>query len=174
MDEDGLPLMGSGIDLTKVPATQQNRTVAFLSKFAMHTVHFLNRFSSLWGKTSSPFSSYPADWNDSQYSSCKVIIYSRPRWCHIGSISCECHEDHKWNTFWSHLRTITAEQFTGLWTTRYLKMLQVGDPVMAIRDKMISEWLDPDFLERPDAPVPDGEGEKNTEESSDSESSFSD
>ncbi|KAJ1078891.1 hypothetical protein K5549_010342 [Capra hircus] len=47
MDEDGLPLMGSGIDLTKVPATQQNRTVAFLSKFAMHTVHFLNRFSSL-------------------------------------------------------------------------------------------------------------------------------
>ena len=53
-------------------------------------------------------------------------------------------------------------------------MLQVGDPVMAIRDKMISEGLDPDFLERPDAPVPDGEGEKNTEESSDSESSFSD
>lgn len=27
---------------------------------------------------------------------------------------------------------------------------------------------------KPDAPVPDGEGEKNTEESSDSESSFSD
>ena len=53
-------------------------------------------------------------------------------------------------------------------------MVQVGVPVMAIRNKMISEGLDPDLLERPDAPVPDGEGEKNTEESSDSESSFSD
>uniref|UniRef100_A0A8C0TPE5 WASH complex subunit 3 n=1 Tax=Canis lupus familiaris TaxID=9615 RepID=A0A8C0TPE5_CANLF len=57
---------------------------------------------------------------------------------------------------------------------RYLKMVQVGVPVMAIRNKMISEGLDPDLLERPDAPVPDGEGEKNTEESSDTESSFSD
>ena len=47
-DEDGLPLMGSGIGLTKVPAIQQKRTVAFLSEFAMHTVQFLNRFSSLW------------------------------------------------------------------------------------------------------------------------------
>ena len=53
-------------------------------------------------------------------------------------------------------------------------MVQVGAPVMAIRNKMISEGLDPDFLERPDAPVPDSKGEKNTEESSDSESSFSD
>ncbi|MXQ91944.1 hypothetical protein E5288_WYG019657 [Bos mutus] len=57
---------------------------------------------------------------------------------------------------------------------RYLKMLQVGVPVMAIRNKMVSEGLDPDFPERPDDPVPDGEGEKNTEESSDGESSFSD
>ncbi|KAK2083791.1 WASH complex subunit 3 [Saguinus oedipus] len=57
---------------------------------------------------------------------------------------------------------------------RYLKMVQVGVPVMAIRNKMISEGLDPDLLERPDAPVPDGESEKTAEESSDSESSFSD
>lgn len=32
----------------------------------------------------------------------------------------------------------------------------------------------PFSFRRPDAPVPDGEGEKNAEESSDSESSFSD
>ena len=50
---------------------------------------------------------------------------------------------------------------------RYLKMLQVGVPVTAIRNKMVSEGLDPDFPERPDDPVPDGEGEKNTEESCD-------
>ena len=47
MDEDGLPLMGSGIDLTKVPAIQQKRTVAFLNQFVVHTVQFLNRFSTI-------------------------------------------------------------------------------------------------------------------------------
>lgn len=43
---------------------------------------------------------------------------------------------------------------------------------MAIRNKMILEGLDPDLLERPHTPVPDSKGEKNTEESSDNESSF--
>lgn len=57
---------------------------------------------------------------------------------------------------------------------RYLKMVQVGVPVMAIRNKMLLEGLNPDLLERPDAPVPDGESEKNAEESSESEASFSD
>ena len=47
MDGDGLPLMGSGIDLTKVPAIQQKRTVAFLNQFVVHTVQFLNRFSTV-------------------------------------------------------------------------------------------------------------------------------
>ncbi|XP_037735528.1 WASH complex subunit 3 isoform X5 [Chelonia mydas] len=47
MDEDGLPLVGSGIDLTKVPAIQQKRTVAFLNQFVVHTVQFLNRFSTV-------------------------------------------------------------------------------------------------------------------------------
>ncbi|KAI2567603.1 WASHC3 isoform 6 [Pan troglodytes] len=53
MDEDGLPLMGSGIDLTKVPAIQQKRTVAFLNQFVVHTVQFLNRFSTVCEETGS-------------------------------------------------------------------------------------------------------------------------
>ncbi|XP_013914340.1 PREDICTED: WASH complex subunit CCDC53 isoform X2 [Thamnophis sirtalis] len=57
---------------------------------------------------------------------------------------------------------------------RYLKMVQVGVPVMAIRNKMISEGLNPDLLETPDAPVPAWGDETNKGESSDSESSFSD
>lgn len=78
MDEDGLPIVGSGIDLTKVsgcsprcfcrclcrvytecsgfidsvysyqvPAIQQRRIVAFLNQFIVHTVRFLNRFSTV-------------------------------------------------------------------------------------------------------------------------------
>ncbi|XP_069758409.1 WASH complex subunit 3 [Narcine bancroftii] len=56
---------------------------------------------------------------------------------------------------------------------RYLKMVQVGVPVMAIRNKMISEGLDPDLLETPNALVPDGVKEGDGD-SSGSESSFSD
>ncbi|KAI5100220.1 WASH complex subunit 3 [Silurus meridionalis] len=47
MDEDGLPIVGSGVDLRKVPAIQQRRLVAFLNQFIVHTVRFLNRFSTV-------------------------------------------------------------------------------------------------------------------------------
>uniref|UniRef100_A0A674MXH3 WASH complex subunit 3 n=1 Tax=Takifugu rubripes TaxID=31033 RepID=A0A674MXH3_TAKRU len=45
MDEDGLPLMGSGVDLHMVPAIQQRRIVAFFNQFVVHTVRFVNRFA---------------------------------------------------------------------------------------------------------------------------------
>ncbi|TNN24772.1 WASH complex subunit CCDC53 [Liparis tanakae] len=47
MDEDGLPIVGSGVDLLKVPAIQQRRVVAYLNQFVVHTVRFLNRFSTV-------------------------------------------------------------------------------------------------------------------------------
>ncbi|KAF4080964.1 hypothetical protein AMELA_G00155410 [Ameiurus melas] len=47
MDEDGLPIVGSGVDLSKVPPIQQKRIVAFLNQFIVHTVRFLNRFSTV-------------------------------------------------------------------------------------------------------------------------------
>uniref|UniRef100_A0AAY4DB84 WASH complex subunit 3 n=1 Tax=Denticeps clupeoides TaxID=299321 RepID=A0AAY4DB84_9TELE len=53
MDEDGLPIVGSGVDLTKVPAIQQRRIVAFLNQFVVHTVRFLNRFSTVCEEVSS-------------------------------------------------------------------------------------------------------------------------
>uniref|UniRef100_A0A8C9DZK5 WASH complex subunit 3 n=1 Tax=Phocoena sinus TaxID=42100 RepID=A0A8C9DZK5_PHOSS len=59
MDEDGLPLMGSGIDLTKVPAIQQKRTVAFLNQFVVHTVQFLNRFSTVCEEAQSLGACFP-------------------------------------------------------------------------------------------------------------------
>ncbi|XP_048769445.2 WASH complex subunit 3-like [Ostrea edulis] len=45
MDADGLPLVGSGVDYTKVEAIQQKRTIAFINHFITHTASFLNRFS---------------------------------------------------------------------------------------------------------------------------------
>ncbi|XP_005108263.1 WASH complex subunit 3 [Aplysia californica] len=45
MDSDGLPLVGPGIDYTKVEAINQKRTIAFINHFVTHTARFLNHFS---------------------------------------------------------------------------------------------------------------------------------
>ncbi|XP_036313163.1 WASH complex subunit 3 isoform X6 [Pipistrellus kuhlii] len=153
MDEDGLPLMGSGIDLTKVPAIQQKRTVAFLNQFVVHTVQFLNRFSTVCEEKLADLSL-----RIQQIETTLNILDAK-----LSSIP--------------GLDDVTVEvspvSVPGV-TNETPSEPSQGVPVMAIRNKMISEGLDPDLLERPDAPVPDGEGEKNAEESSDSESSFSD
>ncbi|XP_070267018.1 WASH complex subunit 3 isoform X3 [Myotis yumanensis] len=153
MDEDGLPLMGSGIDLTKVPAIQQKRTVAFLNQFVVHTVQFLNRFSTVCEEKLADLSL-----RIQQIETTLNILDAK-----LSSIP--------------GLDDVTVEvspvSVTGV-TNETTSEPSQGVPVMAIRNKMISEGLDPDLLEKPDAPVPDGEGEKNAEESSDSESSFSD
>ncbi|XP_015982563.1 WASH complex subunit 3 isoform X4 [Rousettus aegyptiacus] len=193
MDEDGLPLMGSGIDLTKVPAIQQKRTVAFLNQFVVHTVQFLNRFSTVCEEKLADLSlriqqiETTLNILDAKLSSIPglddVTFEVSP--VSVTSITNETHSETTSERSQNSLQDsgpqeseVTAGNILTVAKdpryARYLKMIQVGVPVMAIRNKMISEGLDPDLLERPDAPVPDGEGEKNTEESSDSESSFSD
>ncbi|XP_032972128.1 WASH complex subunit 3 isoform X2 [Rhinolophus ferrumequinum] len=193
MDEDGLPLMGSGIDLTKVPAIQQKRTVAFLNQFVVHTVQFLNRFSTVCEEKLADLSlriqqiETTLNILDAKLSSIPglddVTFEVSP--VSVTSVTNESHSETTSEQSQNSLQDsgpqeseVTAENILTVAKdpryARYLKMVQVGVPVMAIRNKMVLEGLDPDLLERPDAPVPDGEGEKNTEESSDSESSFSD
>ncbi|XP_009246434.3 WASH complex subunit 3 isoform X2 [Pongo abelii] len=193
MDEDGLPLMGSGIDLTKVPAIQQKRTVAFLNQFVVHTVQFLNRFSTVCEEKLADLSlriqqiETTLNILDAKLSSIPglddVTVEVSP--LNVTSVTNGAHpeaasEQPQNSTHDSGLQEseVSAENILTVAKdpryARYLKMVQVGVPVMAIRNKMISEGLDPDLLERPDAPVPDGESEKTVEESSDSESSFSD
>ncbi|XP_030881773.1 WASH complex subunit 3 isoform X3 [Mirounga angustirostris] len=157
MDEDGLPLMGSGIDLTKVPAIQQKRTVAFLNQFVVHTVQFLNRFSTVCEEKLADLSL-----RIQQIETTLNILDAK-----LSSIP--GLDDVTFEVSPVSVTGITKESHSETTSEK-----SQGVPVMAIRNKMISEGLDPDLLERPDAPVPDGEGEKNTEESSDSESSFSD
>ena len=82
MDEEGLPLMGSGIDLTKVPAIQQKRMVAFLKQFVVHAVEFLNLFSTVCEEKLADLSLHIQQIETTQYFRCKVIIYPGPR-CHI-------------------------------------------------------------------------------------------
>ncbi|XP_040347010.1 WASH complex subunit 3 isoform X5 [Leopardus geoffroyi] len=157
MDEDGLPLMGSGIDLTKVPAIQQKRTVAFLNQFVVHTVQFLNRFSTVCEEKLADLS-LRIQQIETTLNILDAKLSSIPG---LDDVAFE-------------VSTVSATGITNESHSETTAEKSQGVPVMAIRNKMISEGLDPDLLERPDAPVPDGEGEKNTEESSDSESSFSD
>ncbi|XP_062931839.1 WASH complex subunit 3 isoform X1 [Cynocephalus volans] len=191
MDEDGLPLMGSGIDLTKVPAIQQKRTVAFLNQFVVHTVQFLNRFSAVCEEKLADLSlriqqiETTLNILDAKLSSIPglddVTFEVSPLSVTNGLHSEPTSEQSQQNSTQDsgpQESEVSAENILTVAKdpryARYLKMVQVGVPVMAIRNKMISEGLDPDLLERPDAPVPDGESEKTAEESSDSESSFSD
>ncbi|NWT25546.1 WASC3 protein, partial [Cardinalis cardinalis] len=187
--------------LTQVPAIQQKRTVAFLNQFVVHTVQFLNRFSTVCEEKLSALSL-----RIQQIETTLNILDAK-----LSSIP--GLEDVKFEVSSANVNSVTngpvaqaaADQQTagspqpgqnntpeeGLQKTevvtenvttvakdpryaRYLKMVQVGVPVMAIRNKMISEGLNPDLLETPDAPVPAWGDDGKAEDSSDSESSFSD
>ncbi|XP_041527419.1 WASH complex subunit 3 isoform X1 [Microtus oregoni] len=194
MDEDGLPLMGSGIDLTKVPAIQQKRTVAFLNQFVVHTVQFLNRFSTVCEEKladlslriqqiettlnilDAKLSSIPG-LEDVTIEVSPASVTAVPSGSHSESPSEQPQQDSTQDSRPQESEVPSESVVTVARDpryARYLKMVQVGVPVMAIRNKMISEGLDPDLLEKPDAPVPNGATEKAIEESSDSDSSFSD
>ncbi|KAJ7399111.1 WASH complex subunit CCDC53 [Pitangus sulphuratus] len=179
MDEDGLPIVGSGIDLTKVPAIQQKRTVAFLNQFVVHTVQFLNRFSTVCEELSSipgleDVKFEVSSVNSNSVTNGPVAQATTDQQTAVspqtGQNSVQEEGLQKTEVVTENVTTVAKDPRYA----RYLKMVQVGVPVMAIRNKMISEGLNPDLLETPDAPVPAWGDDGKTEDSSDSESSFSD
>ncbi|XP_049639132.1 WASH complex subunit 3 isoform X1 [Suncus etruscus] len=198
MDEDGLPLMGSGIDLTKVPAIQQKRTVAFLNQFVVHTVQFLNRFSTVCEEKLADLSlriqqiETTLNILDAKLASIPglelVVTGNDTSGTKVAQFEATSEESQFYTQYSLQQNSlqdsgpqeseVTTENILTVAKdpryARYLKMVQVGVPVMAIRNKMMLEGLDPDLLETPDAPVPNEEGEKSIEYSSESESSFSD
>lgn len=211
MDEDGLPIVGSGVDLTKVPAIQQRRVVAHLNQFVVHTVRFLNRFSTVCEEKLSSISL-----RIQQIETTLCILEAKlssipgledvtidglsqrqPAQANGPSNASQSQTDgppagtlpptEPAQTAPDSAATPKAEAAAENVMTvakdpryaRYLKMVQVGVPVMAIKNKMVLEGLDPALLDTPNAPIPDG-GTRSTEDqdvaatSSDSESSFSD
>lgn len=211
MDEDGLPIVGSGVDLTKVPAIQQRRIVAYLNQFVVHTVRFLNRFSTVCeeklanislriqqiettlcileaklssipgledvtvdgvGQQQTAQTQGPAAASQSQADGPPAGTLPPPEPTQSAP---EAATTQKAEAAAVNVMTVAKDPRYA----RYLKMVQVGVPVQAIRNKMTQENLDPNLLDTPDAPVPDGgirsaEDEDADANSSDSESSFSD
>lgn len=208
MDEDGLPIVGSGVDLSKVPPIQQKRIVAFLNQFIVHTVRFLNRFSTVCEEKlaaislriqqiettlsilETKLSSIPGledvtvdgvDQRPSAVTNGPAVGSSIPAVSTAPSPPSEVpgqgqegSPGYKGEPVADNMMTVAKDPRYA----RYLKMVQVGVPVMAIKNKMILEGLDPSLLDSPDAPVPDCSKKATTEDhddaSSDSESSFSD
>ncbi|KAL6116728.1 WASH complex subunit 3 [Pungitius pungitius] len=210
MDEDGLPIVGSGVDLTKVPAIQQRRVVAYLNQFVVHTVRFLNRFSTVCEEKLANISlriqqiettlcileaklssipgledvtiegigqRQPAQPNGASGPTAAIQTNGPPagtlRPPEPAQTVAEAAATPKAEASEENVMTVAKDPRYA----RYLKMVHVGVPVMAIKNKMVLEGLDPNLLDTPDAPVPDG-GAGGTEDadatSSDGESSFSD
>nr|DBA30975.1 TPA: hypothetical protein GDO54_006895 [Pyxicephalus adspersus] len=176
MDEDGLPIVGSGIDLTKVPAIQQKRTVAFLNQFVVHTVQFLNRFSTVCEEKLSTLSlriqqiETTLNILDAKLSSIpgledvKAETQPLPNSLTNGHVpppantesltvlpQSDVVQQNSINENTSQKEEVQRDSGATVAKdpryARYLKMVQVGVPVMAIRNKMISEGLNPDLLE---------------------------
>ncbi|XP_056132260.1 WASH complex subunit 3 [Lampris incognitus] len=205
MDEDGLPIVGYGVDLTKVPAIQQRRMVAHLNQFVVQTVRFLNRFSTVCEEKLANIS-LRIQQIETTLSILEAKLSSIPGLEDVtieglgqpqptesnGPISNQSKTDgpaavsvppveasqnvpeQKAEAVAENVMIVAKDPRYA----RYLKMVQVGVPVMAIKNKMIMEGLDPNLLDTPDAPVPDGgkrsADDQTNDDSSGSESSFSD
>uniref|UniRef100_A0A3B3ZEN2 WASH complex subunit 3 n=1 Tax=Periophthalmus magnuspinnatus TaxID=409849 RepID=A0A3B3ZEN2_9GOBI len=160
MDEDGLPIVGSGVDLTKVPAIQQRRTIAFLNQFIVHTVRFLNRFSTVCEEKlanislrvqqiettlcilEAKLSSIPG-LEDVTANEVRVRQNTNINGLPASHMQTENVESKAEETISENVITVAKDpQYA-----RYLKMVQVGVPVMAIKNKMVLEGLDPSLLD---------------------------
>ncbi|KAK6170791.1 hypothetical protein SNE40_019096 [Patella caerulea] len=201
MDSDGLPIVGPGVDYTKVDAIQQKRSIAFINHFITHTARFLNRFSCVCEEKlenlstkiqhleislsilEAKLSSIPGLENvtvESSSSSTPVAT--------SGPVSSEAPAPSQ-NTAVNNVSSDTAtpaaqvpppEEVKPQQTVskdpryaRFFKMLQVGVPAQAVKLKMSAEGLNPDLLDTPDAAITDGGGGA-TNNKDDSDDDFSD
>uniref|UniRef100_A0A3Q2Z3V7 WASH complex subunit 3 n=1 Tax=Hippocampus comes TaxID=109280 RepID=A0A3Q2Z3V7_HIPCM len=157
MDEDGLPIVGSGVDLTKVPAIQQRRIVAFLNQFIVHTVRFLNNFSTVCEEKlanislriqqiettlcilEAKLSSIPG------LEDVTVDAVGHPRGVQINGTAAS-DQGPTGSPQAVTLPPPEVQTSIPLWIHAICCFWQ-GVPVMAIRNKMSMEGLDPDLLE---------------------------
>uniref|UniRef100_A0A8C0F6B3 WASH complex subunit 3 n=1 Tax=Bubo bubo TaxID=30461 RepID=A0A8C0F6B3_BUBBB len=154
--------------LMQVPAIQQKRTVAFLNQFVVHTVQFLNHFSTVCEEKLSALSlriqqiETTLNILDAKLSSIpgledvKFEVSSASMNSVTNGPVAQATTDQqtavspqsgvrlqKMEVVTENVRTVAKDPRYA----RYLKMVQVGVPVMAIRNKMIFEGLNPDLLE---------------------------
>lgn len=184
MDADGLPIVGTAVDLTKVVSIHHKRTLAFLNHFVCHTANFLNKFSSVCESKlediniriqrvetalcilESKLSSIPGLED--------VVLTNKI------SDQDSTNEIEQQSTIpqpisrdspitGNHIKEkdqVVEDKNTGISKpnlitvsqhpryAKYSKLLQMGVPLMAFQSKMIDEGLKPNLLETPNATIP--------------------
>ncbi|CAD5111102.1 DgyrCDS447 [Dimorphilus gyrociliatus] len=171
MDSDGLPLVGPGIDYNAVQPIHQKRMLAFLNHFVSHTVQFLNRFSCVCeeklGEVASrlerlenslvllenKIGSVPGLENVTvqqvEATTVERKSESTENPTDNGNISKREAEQEKEAVTESKRRTVAEDPRYA----DYVRMLKVGVPVFAIKQKMMMKGVDPNILDNLDAIV---------------------
>ncbi|XP_033741720.1 WASH complex subunit 3-like [Pecten maximus] len=198
MDADGLPLVGPGVDYTKVEAIHQKRTLAFLNHFVSHTASFLNRFSCVCEEKldhmssrlqqleitmnilEAKLTSIPGLENitapTSGSTAAPDVPTSAPQSTNsAGQQAGDNQQGVPPPPDVPEVAPVPVEEekpdnpvSKDPRYAKYFKMLQVGVPEAAIRPKMKMDGLNPDLLSTPDAPAPPAK------KSDDSDDDFSD
>ncbi|XP_039255041.2 WASH complex subunit 3-like [Styela clava] len=186
MDDVNLPALGPTVDLTKMAPLNQRRSVTFMNHFITHTANFLNKFSNMAEEKlalqslemqrmeialnilEAKLSSIPGlddvkkeEPSPTQPASTEPVSTPTPN----GVEAPPPAEDNEPPAPDPNVVLVKNDARYA----KYLKMVMVGVPKMAVANKMRAEGLDPDMLDTPDAPVPDG-GQAPTDEDSDNES----
>lgn len=185
MDADGLPIVGPGVDYTKVESISQKRTIAFLNHFVSHTASFLNRFSCVCEEKlehmsnrlqqleitmnllDAKISSIPGMENVTAASSstgtssqaAPADSTAPPAPAAPGAPPPPVQEESAPPPVQEEPQ-VTNPVSKDPRYMKYFKLVQVGVPEQVVKMKMTTEGLDPDMLDNPDAPAPPGGQQK--------------
>ncbi|XP_021359370.1 WASH complex subunit 3-like [Mizuhopecten yessoensis] len=201
MDADGLPLVGPGVDYTKVEAIHQKRTLAFMNHFVSHTASFLNRFSCVCEEKldhmlsrlqqleitmnilEAKLTSIPGLENvtapasgapppDAQQAPQPTSPGAPQAAGNQQDVPSPPEAEETAPPPPEEEKTDNPVSKDPRYA-KYFKMLQVGVPEAAVRPKMKMEGLDPNLLSTPDAPAPAMSARKK-DDSDDDDDDFSD
>ncbi|XP_071502188.1 WASH complex subunit 3-like [Diadema setosum] len=188
MDTDGLPLVGPGVDLTKVGAIHSKRMLAFLNHFIIHTTRFLNKFSCVCEQKLSDITTRiqrletTINILEAKLASIpgleNVTVEptpppAPPQPSDLPALPSSGPADGS-NVPAIEAKPEPAPAMTVSQDPRYMKyfrMINMGVPVGALRQKLLNEGLDPGLLDTPNAPAPPPTQESDSDDFGSNESS---
>ncbi|XP_030844300.1 WASH complex subunit 3-like [Strongylocentrotus purpuratus] len=192
MDADGLPLVGPGVDLTKVGAIHSKRMLAFLNHFIIHTTRFLNKFSCVCETKLSDITTRiqrletTVNILEAKLASIPGLENvtlettpppAAPEPSNLPALPSSEPADG------SGIPAIeaTPEPAPAVMTVsqdpryiKYFKMINMGVPVDALKQRVLLDCLDPAYLDTPNAPAPPVNQESDSDDFSSQDNSSDD
>nr|CAD7404321.1 unnamed protein product [Timema cristinae] len=196
MDVNGFPIIGPSVDKTKIEPIHQKRLIAFINHFLTTTVTFLNTFShsvetrlekceGQLQKMDAALCILEAKLNSIAGLEDVLVVTPEnppevtppsppppPPVAPVTDVPSSASEPQPNNATPTQTKISRDPQYS-----RFFRMVTVGVPLQAVKQKMHMEGLDPGVLDDPDAPAPTNTslvGVSATDEKpDDSDSSFS-